>query len=99
MAGAARAVARSCHVAPVAVGGTAPDDGAAPDDNVTVTNGQAGYSGTPMVRKLGVKAGQLVVLCGAPTGWTIPDPLDTKVAALHDGPVRHEHWTRAPSGK
>nr|WP_307873575.1 MULTISPECIES: DUF3052 domain-containing protein [unclassified Frankia] len=38
-----------------------------------MTNGQAGYSGTAMARKLGVKAGHQVVLCGAPAGWAIPD--------------------------
>jgi hypothetical protein len=30
-----------------------------------------GYSGTPLARKLGLKADQTVVLVGAPPGWTI----------------------------
>jgi hypothetical protein len=38
-----------------------------------VTAGQGGYSGTPLARKLGVKAGHRVVLDQAPQGWRIPD--------------------------
>jgi len=33
----------------------------------------AGYSGTPLVRKLGIKEGQAVALLGAPPGWDIED--------------------------
>ena len=33
----------------------------------------AGYSGTPLARKLGVKAGHRVLLSGSPTGWSVPD--------------------------
>jgi Protein of unknown function (DUF3052) len=33
----------------------------------------AGYSGTPLWRKLGIKANCVVALVGAPTGWTIAD--------------------------
>jgi hypothetical protein len=33
----------------------------------------AGYSGTPMARKLGVKEGHVVSLLGAPDGWSVPD--------------------------
>jgi hypothetical protein len=33
----------------------------------------AGYSGTPLVRKLGIKPGQAVAVLGAPAGWSIPD--------------------------
>ncbi|WP_084010791.1 DUF3052 family protein [Pseudofrankia sp. DC12] len=55
---------------------------------MTVTAAQAGYSGTPMVRKLGVKAGQLVVLCGAPAGWTIPDlPADVTSRRFAEPPA------------
>jgi hypothetical protein len=32
-----------------------------------------GYSGTPLVRKLGVKSGHAVALLGAPAGWRIED--------------------------
>jgi hypothetical protein len=32
----------------------------------------AGYSGTPLARKLGVKEGATVALVGAPKGWRIP---------------------------
>jgi len=35
--------------------------------------GAAGYSGTPLARKLGVKPGQLVVLLRRPKAWSIPD--------------------------
>jgi len=41
----------------------------------------AGYSGTPLVRKLGVKANHRLELIGAPKGWAIADlPEDVKVA-------------------
>jgi hypothetical protein len=33
----------------------------------------AGYSGTPLARKLGIKAHHRVVLRGAPAGWAVPD--------------------------
>ncbi len=33
----------------------------------------AGYSGTPLARKLGVKPGHRVLLRHAPAAWTIPD--------------------------
>jgi hypothetical protein len=33
----------------------------------------AGYSGTPLVRKLGVKPGHSIVVLGAPPGWSIED--------------------------
>ena len=33
----------------------------------------AGYSGTPLVKKLGVKAGHVVALLDAPASWTIDD--------------------------
>ena len=33
----------------------------------------AGYSGTPLARKLGVKEGNRLTLLGAPAGWTVPD--------------------------
>lgn len=32
-----------------------------------------GYSGTPLVRKLGIKSGHAVALLGAPSGWRIAD--------------------------
>jgi hypothetical protein len=41
----------------------------------------AGYSGTPLVRKIGVKPGHRVALIGAPVGWTIEGlPEDVTVA-------------------
>lgn len=40
----------------------------------------AGYSGTPLAKKLGIKPGLHVALVGAPTGWSIPDvPPDVRV--------------------
>jgi hypothetical protein len=33
----------------------------------------AGYSGTPLARKLGIKEGSDVVLVAAPPGWEVPD--------------------------
>jgi hypothetical protein len=33
----------------------------------------AGYSGTPLARKLGIRAGDTVMLLGAPPGWEIAD--------------------------
>jgi hypothetical protein len=36
----------------------------------------AGYSGTPLAKKLGVKPLNAVLLVGAPGGWTIPDVPD-----------------------
>lgn len=33
----------------------------------------AGYSGTPLVRKLGIKPGHRVALLGAPRGFALPD--------------------------
>ena len=33
----------------------------------------AAYSGTPLVRKLGIRADDVVALVGAPAGWKVPD--------------------------
>jgi hypothetical protein len=33
----------------------------------------AGYSGTPLWKKLGVKDGQRLTLVDAPAGWSVPD--------------------------
>jgi len=33
----------------------------------------AGYSGTPLAAKLGVRPASVVALVGAPRGWTVPD--------------------------
>jgi hypothetical protein len=37
---------------------------------------ETGYSGRPQARKLGLKAGQRVVLHDAPEGWALTDPPD-----------------------
>jgi Protein of unknown function (DUF3052) len=48
-----------------------------------VTDRQAGYSGTPLARKLGIKPGFRLALCAAPAGWTIPElPPDVTIRAL-----------------
>lgn len=36
--------------------------------------GVAGYSGTPLARKLGLKPEHRLVLLHAPRGWSVPDP-------------------------
>lgn len=38
----------------------------------TMVSVPAGYSGAPVVKKLGVKAGHTVALVGAPRTWSIP---------------------------
>jgi hypothetical protein len=43
----------------------------------------AGYSGTPLAKKLGVKPEHEVVLVGQPEGWKIPD-LPPRVTLSHD---------------
>lgn len=43
----------------------------------------AGYSGTPLAKKLGVKPEHEVVLVGQPEGWEIPD-LPPGVTLSHD---------------
>ncbi|WP_055750243.1 DUF3052 family protein [Frankia sp. AvcI1] len=35
--------------------------------------GRAGYSGTPLARKLGVKPGHRLVILAAPPGWAVPE--------------------------
>jgi hypothetical protein len=46
----------------------------------------AGYSGTPLARKLGVKPGQQVVLARRPQGWSIPDlPADVTIVDAPEG--------------
>jgi hypothetical protein len=37
---------------------------------------EAGYSGTPLARKLGVKAGHTILLFDAPPEWVVPEPPD-----------------------
>jgi hypothetical protein len=33
----------------------------------------AGYSGTPLAKKLGVKENAVILLVGAPKGWSVPE--------------------------
>ncbi|HEV2371372.1 MAG TPA: hypothetical protein VGS19_04305 [Streptosporangiaceae bacterium] len=46
----------------------------------------AGYSGTPLARKLGMKPGHVVALVGAPQGWQV-EGLPAGVEVRPDGPV------------
>jgi hypothetical protein len=48
---------------------------------VTLDVVTAGYSGTPLVAKIGVKAGDRVMLVGAPRDWSIAD-LPSKVRVV-----------------
>jgi hypothetical protein len=42
----------------------------------------AGYSGTPLAKKLGIKEGHRLTLVEAPPEWTVPDlPANVEVAA------------------
>ncbi|WP_433663510.1 DUF3052 domain-containing protein [Nocardia sp. CA-128927] len=42
----------------------------------------AGYSGTPLAKKLGIKPGHRVVLRHRPPGWQIPDlPADVEIVS------------------
>ncbi len=46
----------------------------------------AGYSPTPLAKKLGIKPGASLSLDGAPPGWAVPD-LPDGVTAAGDGPA------------
>jgi hypothetical protein len=48
----------------------------------------AGYSGTPLVRKLGITPGSALLLDGAPKGFTIDDLPPGVVASHHAGDAR-----------
>ena len=45
----------------------------------------AGYSGTPLVQKLGIKAGQRVGVFGAPAGFALDVPDEVQVATTARG--------------
>jgi hypothetical protein len=47
----------------------------------------AGYSGTPLAKKLGIKPGTRLALDGAPTGWAVPGLPDDVVAAADAEPA------------
>ena len=50
--------------------------------SVSGSGSTGGYAGTPLVKKLGIKAGHRVRLSGAPDGWEIPGlPDDCDLAA------------------
>jgi hypothetical protein len=47
----------------------------------------AGYSGTPLAKKLGIKPGTRLALDGAPPGWSVPELPDGVVAAAEAEPA------------
>lgn len=47
----------------------------------------AGYSGTPLAKKLGVKPGASIALDEAPPGWAVPDLPDGVVPAADGEPA------------
>lgn len=50
------------------------------------TAGRAGYSKTPLARKLGVKPGHRLVLAAVPPGWAVPElPEGVEQAHIADG--------------
>ena len=57
--------------------------GVDPDASVVVVN--AGYSGTPQARKLGLREGARVSLVDVPEGWQLHDP--PGVVFTQNGPV------------
>jgi hypothetical protein len=50
----------------------------------------AGYSGTPLVRKLGIRAGARVLLVGAPPGFELPDVPAGVALHRRAGPVPYD---------
>jgi len=57
---------------------------------VSATTGAAGYSGTPLPRKLGIKPGARVALIGAPEGF------EAALARLPEGVVVRRRLGREP---
>jgi alkylation response protein AidB-like acyl-CoA dehydrogenase len=47
----------------------------------------AGYSGTPLAKKLGIKPGTRLALDAAPPGWAVPELPDRVVAAAAAEPA------------
>jgi hypothetical protein len=47
----------------------------------------AGYSGTPLVKKLGIREEHHVVLVNAPDGWVVPDLPPTVDVSHRTGPA------------
>jgi hypothetical protein len=50
----------------------------------------AGYSGTPLAGKLGIKAGDLVLLDGAPTGFDLGERPDASTVRRRAGSSRYQ---------
>jgi hypothetical protein len=45
----------------------------------------AGYSSTPLAKKLGIKPGHRLALVGAPVGWAVPDLPEGVTAGTPEG--------------
>jgi hypothetical protein len=45
----------------------------------------AGYSGTPLAKKLGIKPGHQLALVSAPVGWAVPDLPEGVTVGTPDG--------------
>lgn len=45
----------------------------------------AGYSGTPLAKKLGIKPGHRLALVGAPDGWEVPELPEGVTVGAADG--------------
>jgi hypothetical protein len=45
----------------------------------------AGYSGTPLAQKLGLKSGHVLLLAGAPPGWDVPQRPDDVAVRRRSG--------------
>jgi hypothetical protein len=45
----------------------------------------AGYSGTPLAKKLGIKPGHQLALVNAPAGWAVPDLPDGVTTGAPEG--------------
>jgi hypothetical protein len=50
----------------------------------------AGYSGTPLAAKLGIRAATRALLVGTPAGWVLPDPPPTATIHAKPGPAPYD---------
>jgi hypothetical protein len=50
----------------------------------------AGYSGTPLAAKLGIKAATRALLVGVPIGWQLPDPPPTATVHTRPSPAPYQ---------
>src|SRR4051812_3846545 len=50
----------------------------------------AGYSGTPLTVKLGIKGATRALLVGTPAGWVLPQPPATATIHVRPGPAPYD---------